>query len=45
MDILIRNCNLISMAEGRPKYEENMSIYIEKRNYYSNWRSRGYNTQ
>lgn len=29
MDILIKNCNLISMSEGRPKYEENMSIYIE----------------
>ena len=29
MDILIRNCNLISMSEERPKYEENISIYIE----------------
>lgn len=29
MDILIRNCNLISMTEDRPRYEENMSIYIE----------------
>lgn len=29
MDILIKNCNLISMAYGRPKYEEHMSIYIE----------------
>ena len=29
MDILIRNCNLISMSENRPKYEENISIYIE----------------
>lgn len=29
MDILIRNCNLISMSEDRPKYEENVDIYIE----------------
>ena len=29
MDILIRNCNLISMARNRPKYEENIDIYIE----------------
>lgn len=29
MDILIRNCNLISMAGNRPKYEENIDIYIE----------------
>lgn len=29
MDILIKNCNLISMSNGRPEYEENMSIYIE----------------
>ena len=29
MDILIRNCNLISMSENRKKYEENMDIYIE----------------
>lgn len=29
MDILIRNCNLISMSENRPKCEENVSIYIE----------------
>lgn len=29
MDILIRNCNLISMSENRPKYEENVNIYIE----------------
>ena len=28
MDILIKNCNLISMAYGRPKFEEGMSIYI-----------------
>lgn len=30
MDILIKNCDLISMAYGRPKIEENMSIYIER---------------
>lgn len=29
MDILIRNCNLISMSDDRPKYEENVNIYIE----------------
>ena len=29
MDILIRNCNLISMSEGREKFEEDMCIYIE----------------
>lgn len=29
MDILIKNCNLISMSEGRPRYEEDISIYIE----------------
>ena len=29
MDILIKNCNLISMSEARPKYEENISIYIK----------------
>ncbi len=29
MDILIKNCTLISMAYDRPEIEENMSIYIE----------------
>lgn len=29
MDILIRNCNLISMSEDRPRYEENVDIYIQ----------------
>lgn len=29
MDILIKDCTLISMAYGRPEIEENMSIYIE----------------
>ena len=28
MDILIKNCNLISMDEKKEKYEENMDIYI-----------------
>ena len=28
MDILIKNCNLISMSEKREKYEPNMDIYI-----------------
>lgn len=28
MDILIKNCNLISMSSGRSRYEENMNIYI-----------------
>ncbi len=31
MDILIRNCNLISMAEDREEYEEEVSIYIQNR--------------
>lgn len=29
MDILIKDCTLISMSYGRPEIEENMSIYIE----------------
>lgn len=29
MKSLIKNCTLVSMAEGRPKYEENMDILIE----------------
>ena len=29
MNILIKNCNLISMAENREKYESNMDIYIK----------------
>ena len=34
MNILIKNCNLISMAENREKYESNMDIYINyKINY------------
>lgn len=28
MDILIKNCNLISMASSREKYEEDVDIYI-----------------
>ena len=28
MNILIKNCNLISISENRAKYEENMDIYI-----------------
>lgn len=28
MDILIKNCNLISMSDKRNKYEENIDIYI-----------------
>ncbi len=32
MDILIKGCNLISMSDSRPKYEENVSIYIENGN-------------
>ena len=28
MDILIKNCNLISMSEKREKYEENIDVYI-----------------
>lgn len=28
MDILIKNCNLISMSDKREKYETNMDIYI-----------------
>ncbi len=31
MDILIKNCNLISISEKREKYEPNMDIYIKKR--------------
>lgn len=38
MDILIRNCNLISMSEDRPEYEEEVSIYIENRENYRNRR-------
>lgn len=30
MDILIKNCNLISMDSKREKYEENMDIYISE---------------
>ncbi len=30
MDILIKNCNLISMDSEREKYEQNMDIYISK---------------
>ena len=29
MKTLIKNCTLVSMAEGRPKYETNMDILIE----------------
>ena len=29
MKILIKNCTLVSMAEGRPQYEENMDVLIE----------------
>ena len=29
MDILIKNCNLISMSDNRPKYEKNINIYIQ----------------
>lgn len=29
MDILIRNCNLISMAARRPRLERNTNVYIE----------------
>ena len=29
MDILIKNCNLISISEKREKYEPNMDIYIQ----------------
>ncbi len=29
MNILIKNCNLISMAENREKYEPNIDIYIK----------------
>lgn len=28
MDILIKNCNLISMSEKRARYQENMDVYI-----------------
>lgn len=28
MDILVKNCNLISMSEKRPKYEQNIDILI-----------------
>ena len=31
MDILIKNCNLISMAEGREKYESDMDILIQNK--------------
>ena len=31
MDILIKNCNLISIAEGREKYEENIDILIQNK--------------
>ncbi len=29
MDILIKNCNLISMSDRKPRIQEHMSIYIE----------------
>lgn len=29
MDILIKNCNLISMSEERPKYEEDVNVYVK----------------
>lgn len=31
MDILIKNCNLISMSDEREKYEENIDILISDR--------------
>lgn len=32
MKILIKNCTLVSMASGRPEYENNMDILIENEN-------------
>ncbi len=34
MDILIKNCNLISMKENHEKYEPNMDIYIKQGKVY-----------